>query len=31
MQRNYRVTLTGDLLRAERPKNVKKEKNIDLS
>lgn len=31
MQRNHRFTLTGDSLRAERPKNAKKEKNTDLS
>ena len=31
MQRNHRFTLTGDSLRAERPKTGKKEKNIDLS
>ncbi len=31
MQRNHRFTLTGDSLRAERPKTAKKEKNIDLS
>jgi len=31
MQRNHRFTLTGDSLRAERPKTTKKEKNIDLS
>ena len=27
MQRNHRLTLTGDSLRAERPKAIKKEKN----
>ena len=31
MQRNRRFTLTGDSLRAERPKATKKENNIDLS
>ena len=31
MQRNHRFTLTGDSLRAERAKTVKKEKNIDPS
>jgi hypothetical protein len=31
MQRNHRFMLTGDSLRAERPKNAKKEKNIDPS
>jgi DNA replication protein DnaC len=31
MQRNHRFTLTGDSLRAQRPKTVKKEKNIDPS
>lgn len=31
MQRNHRFTLTGDSLRAERPKSAKKEKNTDLS
>ncbi|MEC5159874.1 integrase [Janthinobacterium sp. CG_S6] len=31
MQRNHRFTLTGDSLRAERPKTVKKERNIDPS
>jgi transposase len=31
MQRNHRFTLTGDSLRAERPKTSGKEKNIDLS
>ena len=31
MQRNHRFTLTGDSLRAERSKSVKKEKNIDPS
>ena len=28
MQRNHRVTLTGDSLRAQRPKTCKKEKNV---
>jgi DNA replication protein DnaC len=28
MQRNHRFTLTGDSLRTQRPKTVKKEKNI---
>lgn len=31
MQRNHRFTLTGDSLRAQRPKTTKKEKNIDPS
>ncbi len=31
MQRNHRFTLTGDSLRAQRPKTAKKEKNIDPS
>jgi DNA replication protein DnaC len=31
MQRNHRFTLTGDSLRAERPKAIKKEKNTTLS
>jgi hypothetical protein len=31
MQRNHRLTLTGDSLRAARPKTGKKEKNIDPS
>ncbi|OBV41599.1 hypothetical protein ASR47_10372 [Janthinobacterium psychrotolerans] len=31
MQRNHRFTLTGDSLRAQRPKAAKKEKNIDPS
>ena len=31
MQRNHRFTLTGDSLRAERAKTVKKERNIDPS
>lgn len=31
MQRNHRLTLTGDSLRAARPKTAKKEKNIDPS
>ena len=31
MQRNHRLTLTGDSLRADRPKTTKKEKIIDLS
>jgi hypothetical protein len=31
MQRNHRFTLTGDSLRAERPKTSRKEKNIDPS
>ena len=31
MQRNHRFTLTGDSLRAQRPKTTKKERNIDLS
>lgn len=31
MQRNHRFTLTGDSLRAQRPKTVKKKKNIDPS
>ena len=28
MQRNHRFTLTGDSLRANRPKTAKREKNI---
>jgi DNA replication protein DnaC len=31
MQRNHRLTLTGDSLRAERPKAIKKEKNTTPS
>ena len=31
MQRNHRLTLTGDSLRADRPKTTKKEKTIDPS
>ena len=31
MQRNHRLTLTGDSLRADRPKTIKKEKIIDPS
>ena len=31
MQRNHRFTLTGDSLRAEKPKAARKEKNIDPS
>jgi hypothetical protein len=31
MQRNHRITLTGDSLRPERHKTSKKEKNIDPS
>lgn len=31
MQRNHRFNLTGDSLRAQRPKTTKKEKNIDPS
>lgn len=31
MQRNHRFTLTGDSLRAERPKAIKKEKNTSPS
>lgn len=31
MQRNHRFTLTGDSLRPDRPKPVKKEKTIELS
>jgi hypothetical protein len=31
MQRNHRLTLTGDSLRVDRPKSAKKEKNIDPS
>ena len=31
MQRNHRFTLTGDSLRPERPKPVKKEKTIEPS
>ena len=31
MQRNHRFTLTGDSLRAQRPKTRKKETNIDPS
>jgi DNA replication protein DnaC len=31
MQRTHRLTLTGDSLRAERPKTARKEKNIDPS
>ncbi|MBC7622313.1 MAG: ATP-binding protein [Aeromicrobium sp.] len=31
MQRNHRFTLTGDSLRAQRPKTSKKEINIDPS
>jgi hypothetical protein len=31
MQRNHRITLTGDVLRAQRPKTRKKELNMDLS
>ncbi len=31
MQRNHRFTLTGDSLRMQKPKTIKKEKNIDLS
>ncbi|MDN5836110.1 MAG: IS21-like element helper ATPase IstB [Nitrosospira sp.] len=31
MQRNHRITLTGDSLRQEKQKTEKKEKNIDLS
>ena len=31
MQRHHRFTLTGDSLRAQRPKATKKEKNIDPS
>lgn len=31
MQRNHRFTLTGDSLRMQKPKTVKKGKNIDLS
>jgi len=30
MQRNHRFTLSGDSLRTERPKSVKKEKDVDL-
>ena len=30
MQRNHRFTLSGDSLRTERPKSVKKEKGVDL-
>jgi DNA replication protein DnaC len=31
MERNHRFTLTGDSMRAQRPKTAKKEKNIDPS
>ena len=31
IQRNHRLTLTGDLLRQERPKPLKKEKTINPS
>lgn len=31
MQRNHRFTLTGDSLRMQKPKTMKKEKNIDPS
>jgi len=31
MQRNHRFILTGDSLRMQKPKTIKKEKNIDLS
>lgn len=31
MQRNHRFTLTGDSLRMQKQKTIKKEKNIDLS
>ena len=31
MQRNHRFTLTGDSLRMQKPKTIKKEKNTDLS
>lgn len=31
MQRNHRFTLTGDSLRMQNPKTIKKKKNIDLS
>ena len=31
MQRNYRLTLTGDSLRTQAPKTTQKEKNIDPS
>ena len=31
MQRNHRITLTGDSLRTQAPKTVQKEQNIDPS
>ncbi|MDO8050085.1 hypothetical protein O3301_16565 [Janthinobacterium sp. SUN211] len=31
MQRNHRFTLTGDSLRMQKPKTMKKEKNMDPS
>jgi hypothetical protein len=31
MQRNHRLTLTGDSLRTQTPKTEQKEKNIDPS
>ena len=31
MQRNHHLTLTGDPLRMQKPKTIKKERNTDLS